>query len=284
MDEPGFELSEANVAIIGLGLMGGSMAMSLRGNCRHLSGLDIDAEVRALARDMDLVDFVSEDPRAVLMDADLIVLACPVPDILAWLERLPDFVQKSCVILDLGSSKRAILAAMQELPPNFDPIGAHPICGKENLSLRSAECGLYAGELFVVTPLQRSSLNAQQAAQQLVDILEARMLREDAARHDVALAATSHLPYLISSALALATAPETGRFVGPGFRSTARLAGTPSSMMLGVLETNRDQVLARLKDFEAVLGRFQQAIEHDDMPGLKDLLDSAQSRYQTLLQ
>ena len=283
MDEPGFKLSEANVAIIGLGLMGGSMAMALRGRCGRLSGLDIDADVRALARRMGVVDSVSDDPRAVLADADLVVLACPVPAILSWLERLPEFIQKPCVVLDLGSSKRAILTAMQALPLNFDPIGTHPICGKETLSLRSAENSLYEGELFIVIPLQRTTLNARHAAQQLVNALEARMLVEDAAQHDAALAATSHLPYLISSALVLATAPETGRFVGPGFRSTARLAGTPASMMLGVLETNRDQVLARLKDFQAALGEMEQALERDDLPALRTMLDGAQSRYQTLL-
>ena len=283
MDEPGFKLSEANVAIIGLGLMGGSMAMALHGRCRRLSGLDIDADVRALAQRMGVVDSVSDDPRAVLADADLVVLACPVPAILSWLERLPEFIQKICVVLDLGSSKRAILTAMQTLPLNFDPIGTHPICGKETLSLRSAENCLFEGELFIVTPLQRSTLNARQAVQQLVDALEARMLVEDAAQHDAALAATSHLPYLISSALVLATAPETGRFVGPGFRSTARLAGTPASMMLGVLETNRDQVLARLKDFQAALGQMEQALERDDLPALRTMLDGAQSRYQSLL-
>ncbi len=283
MDEPGFKLSEAKVAIIGLGLMGGSMAMALRGRCRRLSGLDIDADVRALAQCMGVVDSVSDDPRAVLADADLVVLACPVPAILSWLERLPEFIQKTCVVLDLGSSKRAILTAMQTLPLNFDPIGTHPICGKETLSLRSAENCLYEGELFIVTPLQRSTLNARQAAQQLVDALEARMLVEDAAQHDAALAVTSHLPYLISSALVLATAPETGRFVGPGFRSTARLAGTPASMMLGVLETNRDLVLARLKDFQAALGQMEQALERDDLPALRTMLDGAQSRYQSLL-
>ena len=283
MDEPGFKLSEANVAIIGLGLMGGSMALALHGHCRRLNGLDIDADILALARRMHVVDSVSDDPRAVLADADLVVLACPVPAILSWLEKLPEFIQKPCVVLDLGSSKRAILSAMRNLPLNFDPIGAHPICGKETLSLRSAESSLYNGELFVVTPLRRSGLNAKRAAKQLVEVLEARMVMEEGALHDAALAATSHLPYLISSALALATPPETGRFVGPGFRSTARLAGTPASMMLGVLETNRDQVLERLSDFRAALGQMEQALERDDMPALQTLLDSAQDRYQTLL-
>jgi prephenate dehydrogenase len=283
MDEPGFKLSEANVAIIGLGLMGGSMALALQGHCRQLNGLDIDADTLSLAERMKLVQTASSDPQIVLKDADLVILACPVPAILTWLERLPAYIQQPCVVLDLGSSKRAILTGMQELPLNFDPIGAHPICGKETLSLRSAESSLYNDELFVLTPLQRSSLNAKQAAKQLVEVLEARMVMEEGDRHDAALAATSHLPYLISSALALATPPETGRFVGPGFRSTARLAGTPASMMLGVLETNRDQVLERLKDFQAALGQLEQALERDDMPALQNLLDSAQSRYQTLL-
>ena len=283
MDEPGFKLSEANVAVIGLGLMGGSMALALRDHCRQLKGLDVDPDTLSLAEQMNLVQIASSDPRVVLNDADLVILACPVPAILSWLEQLPAYIQQPCVVIDLGSSKRTILTGMQELPLNFDPIGAHPICGKETLSLRSAESSLYKDTLFVITPLQRSGLDANQAAKQLVEVLEARMVLEDAIQHDAALAATSHLPYLISSALALATPLETGRFVGPGFRSTARLAGTPASMMLGVLETNRDQVLERLKDFQSALDQLEHALERDDMPALQNLLDSAQSRYQTLL-
>jgi prephenate dehydrogenase len=283
MDEPGFKLSEANVAVIGLGLMGGSMALALRDHCRQLKGLDVDPDTLILAEQMNLVKTASSDPRVVLNDADLVILACPVPAILSWLEQLPAYIQQPCVVIDLGSSKRTILTGMQELPLNFDPIGAHPICGKETLSLHNAEDGLYRGATIAVTPLERSGLGANQAVRQLVAALEAQMVVEEAAQHDRALAATSHLPYVLSSALVLATPPDVKRFIGPGFRSTARLAGTPASMMLGVLETNRDQVLERLKDFRAALGQLEQALERDDMPALQSLLDSAQSRYQTLL-
>jgi prephenate dehydrogenase len=283
MDEPGFKLSQANVAIIGLGLMGGSLALALHGHCRQLTGLDIDAQIVDLAQHMGAVDRASADPQTVLADADLVVLACPVPDILRWLGRLPEFIQQPCVVLDLGSSKRAILAAMQTLPARFDPIGAHPICGKETLSLRNADKDLYSGAPFVVTPLQRTSLKANQAVEQLTSVVEAHMVMEDAARHDSAMAVTSHLPYLLSSALALATPPQAGRFVGPGFRSTARLAGTPYSMMLGVLETNRDQVLESLKSFQEALNEMEQALAQDDLTALQHLLENAHDRYQTFL-
>lgn len=284
MDEPGFKLSDAVVAIIGLGLMGGSLALALRGRCRQLNGLDIDPLALELAGRMQLLHTVSSDPQAVLENADLVILACPVPDILAWLERLPAYIRQACVVLDLGSSKRAILAGMQNLPLNFDPIGAHPVCGKESLSLRNAESGLYRGAPFMVTPLARTGDNARQAVQQLVQVLGAELVLEEGENHDRALAATSHLPYLLACALALATPQELRAFVGPGFRSTSRLAGTPSSMMQGVLETNRDHVLEGIRNMQAVLAKMESALMQNDSTGLKAMLDSAQERYQTLIQ
>jgi prephenate dehydrogenase len=284
MDEPEFKLSDAVVAIIGLGLMGGSLALALRGRCRQLNGLDIDPLALELAGRMELLHTVSSDPQAVLENADLVILACPVPDILAWLERLPAYIRQACVVLDLGSSKRAILAGMQNLPLNFDPIGAHPVCGKENLSLRNAESGLYRGAPFMVMPLARTGDNARQAVQQLVQVLGAELVLEEGENHDRALAATSHLPYLLACALALATPQELEAFVGPGFRSTSRLAGTPSSMMQGVLETNRDHVLEGIRNMQAVLAKMESALMQNDSTGLKAMLDSAQERYQTLIQ
>ena len=123
MDEPGFRLRDANVTIIGLGLMGGSLALSLKGNCRSLKALDVDLHTLELARQLEIVHTASSDPSEVLADADLIILACPVLDIVGWLERLPDEIQQPCVVLDIGSSKEKIVAAMQALPDNFDPIG-----------------------------------------------------------------------------------------------------------------------------------------------------------------
>ncbi len=280
MDEPGFKLEEASVTLIGLGLMGGSLALCLKDHCKRLNALDLDVQTLALARRMGVVHAAGSDPRGILPGADLIILACPIPGILDWLKRVPDYVEKDCVILDIGSSKRAILSTMQELPARFDPLGGHAICGKEKITLANAERDLYRDATFVLTPLARTGAAARSAALQLIALLGARPLWMDADRHDAALAATSHLPYLISSALSMSMPQGIAReLVGPGFRSTARLAGTPSSMMSGVLEANRDYVLNEIHTFQKSLAEIEDALQLEDSNALKSTLDAARSRY-----
>ena len=284
MDDPAFSIKQANVAIIGLGLMGGSLALTLKDQCRRLSALDTDADTLQLAHRMKVVHEAGRDPEKILADADVILLTCPVPEIIEWLKRLPQYIQQDCIVMDIGSTKRDIVQAMDELPGNFDPIGGHAICGKEKLSLRNAEAGLYKGAPFILTPLARTSPRARKAAGEVLDALQAVPMWLDAEEHDRMLASTSHLPYLLSTALVLATSKEAAELVGPGFRSSSRLAGTPSSMMLGVLQTNRDNVLDCINDFQEQLSLIKNSLLDNNSAELKSTLDAAQSRYQILIQ
>jgi prephenate dehydrogenase len=280
MDEPGFSLEEANVTVIGLGLMGGSLALCLQDHCRRLNALDVDPQTLELARHMGVAHAAGSDPRELLAGTQMVILACPVPEIIDWLRRLPDYIENDCVVLDIGSSKRAIVSAMKALPERFDPLGGHAICGKEKLSLANAEQELFQGATFVLTPLERSGAAAHSAALQLVELIGARPVWMDAQSHDSALAATSHLPFLLASALSLSISEKIApELIGPGFRSTARLAGTPSSMMEGVLATNRDNILAEIHVFQERLTEIEGALQAEDTVKLKSVLDLARSRY-----
>ena len=283
MDKPGFTLEGAHVAIIGLGLMGGSLALSLKGRCGRLSAIDMHLPTIELARRQEIVDMIDDTPARILGDAELIILACPVPAILDWLHRLPEYVRHACIVLDIGSSKRTILSALETLPPNFDPIGGHPICGRERLSLENAERFLYRDAPFVLTPLERTGARARSAVLQFVETLGANPIWMNAADHDRLLAATSHLPYVAASALAHATQSEARPLIGPGFRSTSRLAGTPSDMMLGVLLSNADNLLTSIARFRRSLEMIESALESGDEEALRSVLDHSRSSYQSLL-
>ena len=282
MDNPGFSLKDANIAIIGLGLMGGSLALSLKERCRRLGAYDPHLPTLELARRQEIVHQAESDPAKILADTDLVILACPVPAIVDWLGRLPEYIQHTCIVLDIGSSKRTIVAALETLPANFDPIGGHPICGRERLSLENAERFLYRDAPFVLTSLSRTSEQARSAALQIVEALGANPIWLNADDHDRILAATSHLPYLLSSALAHATDGDAAPLVGPGFRSSARLAGTPSSMMLGVLLSNADNVLSSIAKFRQSLNVFESALLDGNRDALKAALDDARSQYQNI--
>jgi prephenate dehydrogenase len=210
-----------------------------------------------------------------------VILAAPVPVIIELINQLPITIAHPCIVMDLGSTKRMVVEAMAKLPERFDPIGGHPICGKEKLSLANAERTLYYSAPFLLTPLERTSQRAISAANQIIEALGAKGKILDASEHDRILATTSHLPFLISSALALATPEEVAAFVGPGFKSTSRLAGTSSSMMLGVLQSNRENVLEALHRMQNEFAQLEAALTAGDFVKVESLLNEAQAKHQS---
>lgn len=280
MDKSDFTLADSKIAIIGLGLMGGSLALALKGKCAALYGCDPHRPALELALSQQIVDYADEDPATLLPEVDLVILSAPVPAILTLIEQLPTFTQNPCIVMDMGSTKKWIVEAMSRLPKNFDPIGGHPICGKEKLSLANAERTLYYAAPFLLTPLERTSQRALSAAHQVIEAVGAKAKILEAAEHDRILASTSHLPFLLSSALALSTPNDVAPFVGPGFKSTSRLAGTPSSMMLGVLRSNRGNVLNALSELQKQLTEIEAALSSNDFMKLEAIFFEAQNKYQ----
>ncbi|MBI5823290.1 MAG: prephenate dehydrogenase [Chloroflexi bacterium] len=282
MEDDKFTLATSKIAIIGLGLMGGSLALGLKGKCAVLYGCDPHLPTLELALSQQIVDYADSDPAKLPSDVDLVILAAPVPSIIALIHQLPITISHPCIVMDLGSTKKLIVEAMSRLPERFDPIGGHPICGKEKLSLANAERTLYYAAPFLLTPLERTSSRAISAANQIIEALGAKAKTLDAAEHDRILASTSHLPFLISSALALATPNDVAPFVGPGFKSTSRLAGTSSSMMLGVLQSNRENILNALHTMQAQLTQIETALSTEDITKLESILNESRSTYQSL--
>lgn len=268
MADPDF-LSTAHIAILGLGLMGGSLAMALRGQCAALLGVDPNEDTLSLALRSGVVDKASPDPAELLPLADIVILAAPVRVILSLLEKLPGLHPGSALVLDLGSTKREILQAMLELPSRFSPIGGHPICGKEKSGLENAQASLYQGAPFVLTPTPGTSPAGAAIAESLVQAVGARPLWLDAEIHDQWIAFTSHLPYLLALALAQATPSEASLLVGPGFRSTSRVAATPASVMLDILATNRLNILESVALLRKRLDALEDCLRDEDWERLK---------------
>ena len=293
--EDGFSLEHSTVGIIGLGLMGGSLAMALKGKCARLIGFDSHPAKLELALSHQIVDsaesvFPHPQPLSIPeggshgeMGVDLLILATPVPTIINYLHQLQSTnYHLPLTILDLGSTKRDILQAMSSLPENFDPIGGHPICGREKLGLENATADLYQDAPFVITPLERTSPRAKSAARQLISAIGAHPIEMTAEEHDRVLASTSHLPFLVSSALAHSSPQEFAPLIGPGFRSTARLAGTPSHMMIGILKSNRDNVLNAIRSFRNSLAEFESALQDENYSQLELILNRSRASYGSL--
>lgn len=277
MSEPGFLLS-SRVAVVGMGLMGGSLALALRGRCAELLGVDPDPNALQLARERGVVDHASADPWELLPQADLIVLAAPVSEILDLIPALPDLHPGWAIVMDLGSTKAQICQALERLPERFETVGGHPMCGKEVLSIANADPLLYTGATFAFTPVAGTTERARKLAEELARAVGAHPFWIDAETHDRWVAATSHLPFLVATALAATIPSEAGALAGPGFRSTTRLAATPTSMMLDVLATNRLNILKSMQRFRERIAELEQSLEDEEFDRLQGLLEAGAAR------
>ncbi len=273
-------LNDSVVAIVGLGLMGGSLALALRAQnaCRKILGITRDAHTRAKVLARGAVDAASAD-LGLAAEADVIVLATPVRAILEQLPQVGAVARAGAIVMDFGSTKREIVAAMRDLPARLDPIGAHPMCGKEIAGFDAADAQLFRNAAFVLTPLERTSPQTLAFAEALAASLGARPLVLDAARHDHLVAATSHLPFALAVSL-MATTDELAQaddrlyaLAASGFRDTSRLAASDTTMMLDILLTNRQNIADDIRACSRHLNALADLIDSADELALGALLE-----------
>ena len=273
-------LRTMRLVIIGLGLMGGSLAMALGEHAGELLAVERQPNTRQLALRQGIVRAAAEDLSADLLPIDLLVLATPVRAILDTLGRLPALLPGGCAVLDLGSTKREIVAAMDALPEQFTAIGGHPMCGRETSGLASAAADLYREQTFFLCRSRRTTPALEQTALALINAIGARPALIDAATHDATVAAVSHLPALLAAALMrVASEEQLWSASAAGFRDTSRLAGTDPRMMLDILLTNREAVLAALAGYESELAAVREALQQGDEASLVEWLAAAQVNY-----
>ena len=274
-------LAEARVAIVGLGLIGGSLALALRPHCATLLGVDPDPQARSWGQHHARLDVVSADPAAVLPRAQVVLLAAPVSAILRLIPRLPQWVHGPALVMDVGSTKGAIATALAQLPPPLQAVGGHPMAGKALGGAEHAEATLFRDAPFALVALPNTGPAAHRLAQEVVAALGARPVWLDAAAHDEAVAAVSHLPYLLALALALATPEEAAVLLGPGFRSTSRLGGSPPELMADILGHNLPAVRRALARLRRSLDALEAAL--DDPTARLALFTQGQQAHARLL-
>jgi prephenate dehydrogenase/signal transduction histidine kinase len=271
------------IGIVGLGLMGGSLARALSGRVEVLVGVDQDETTRRLAQQSGLFTQVTAAVAQIEGDVDLLILATPVRVILQLVAQLPTLRPNGCMVLDLGSTKAAISQAMAVLPPSFEAIGGHPMCGKETAGFAAAEATLYRDQTFVLCPNERTTPAASEVAQQIVALIEAQPLWLDPHEHDQIVAAVSHLPYLTAAALMAQAAAHNDERLwlvsASGFRDTTRLAGSDPRMMLDILVTNKTAVLDQLNQYQQQLTSLQQVLQSGDERALAHRLAHTQQQH-----
>lgn len=280
----GERLPSLTVAVVGLGLMGGSLAMALKSAVGKVVGIDLDADTLKLAERSGVADEVVQDLSAGVSEADLIVLAIPVQQIVTMVKAMPDVRPDGCMLLDLGSTKTDIELAMDSLPSTFEAVGGHPMCGREYSGLAGASGDLFDGETFILCRNKRTTAAMEATALELVARIGSYPLFMPASMHDRLVATSSHLPYVVSSVLmnrASAEAEKDERLwqvSASGLRDTTRLSGSSPEMMLEIMLTNRQPLLAQIEAYQAELTILSEALRRQDAKELRSLLRSAQQR------
>lgn len=271
-------LIPAHIAIVGLGLMGGSLALALRGRCEKLLAVDNDPATIDLARRNRIVDQISDRMDEILPQSDVIILAVPIQSIIQIAGQLAKYKSDQAIILDLGSTKASVCEAMERLPEHLTPVGGHPMCGRETAGLEHASAELYRNAPFALVACANTTQPAKQVAETIVKLIKAHPIWIDAKTHDAWTATTSHLPYLISTALTLATPEAAAPLIGPGFESTTRLAASSAKVMADILTTNKTNILDTLQRFQDTLHVLARALENDSGQLIENLAAAADKR------
>ncbi|MEM7701716.1 MAG: prephenate/arogenate dehydrogenase family protein [Pseudomonadota bacterium] len=273
-------MSIERVAIIGLGLLGGSIGLAIAERSPGIvtTGYDRDEAVRRAAAERSLVNMVSGSPAEAVAQADLVILCVPVGAMATAAKELAPHLPSDAIISDVGSSKRSVLDALGKALPHHTVIPAHPVAGTEQSGPEAGFSTLFAGRWCIITPPTDADDTAIQALSYFWTKLGARVELMDPDHHDLVLAVTSHIPHLIAftivgtaSDLEDVTRSEVIKYSAGGFRDFTRIAASDPVMWRDVFLNNKSAVLEMLGRFTEDLTAMQRAIRSGDGEALHEL-------------
>jgi prephenate dehydrogenase len=272
------------VAILGVGLIGGSFALALKQAkaCAHVVGAGRSAANLKLALERGVIDSIAADAIAAAHGADLVLLAAPVAQFPRLFRDLASVLGPKAIVTDAGSTKRDVVsaarAALGRRIAQFVP--AHPIAGAEKSGAGAANADLFRDKRVIVTPLPENSDSAVKRAHDAWSACGARITRMDPEEHDAILGAVSHLPHVLSYALVHELASrENGAqlfaYAAGGFRDFTRIASSHPEMWRDICVANRDRLLIELQRYMEELGSIQKLLEAGDAAGLEKVFAEA---------
>ena len=268
-----------HIAVIGLGLLGGSVARATRAALPEIrvTGYDADPAVRQRAREIALADAIADTAADAVAGADLVVLCVPVGAMGDAARDMATGLAPGVLISDVGSSKAGVASALAEALPGHRVIPAHPVAGTEQSGPDAGFAALFSNRWCILTPPADADSDDLARLVALWEAFGARVETMDAEHHDLVLAVTSHLPHLIAycivgtaSDLERVTQSEVIKYSAGGFRDFTRIAASDPTMWRDVFLTNRDAVLDMLGRFNRDLTALESAIRDGDGTELYD--------------
>jgi prephenate dehydrogenase len=269
------------VAIVGVGLLGGSIGLALRERrlAQKIVGIGRRQTSLDAARKVGAIDHGVTNLANGVAQAQLIIIATPVDTIAERVIQTAAVCPATSLITDVGSTKEAIVAAVdaglagRRSGPRF--VGSHPLAGDHRTGPEHARADLFEGRTVVVTPTELTRTAAVTEIVGLWQALGANVQNMTPARHDTALAMTSHLPHLAAVAMAGATPSEFLHLTATGWRDTTRVAGGDPNLWLAILTSNRQHVLDGLDMLGQTIGNLRESLEQGDNESLLSILEAA---------
>ncbi|HEX5055202.1 MAG TPA: prephenate dehydrogenase/arogenate dehydrogenase family protein [Gammaproteobacteria bacterium] len=274
------------LSIIGVGLIGGSLALALRqaGYCRRIIGIGRSAERLQAACKARVIDEGTTDYAAGLADADMVLVAVPLNSYVESFRQIKGKVRSDAVITDVGSAKACVIEdaarVFGKVPQNFVP--GHPIAGTEKSGFEAAFAELYRKRRVVLTPTATTSSRAVDAVAAMWQAAGAQVEITDAAHHDRVLASTSHLPHILAFGLVGSLARESDveeifRFAAGGFRDFTRIAASDPAVWRDICLRNKEALLQALRHYREDLDALEQAIVTGDAASLMEIFTRAKT-------
>ncbi|VAW04917.1 Cyclohexadienyl dehydrogenase [hydrothermal vent metagenome] len=276
----------SNIAIIGLGLIGSSVARGIKNAMptARVTGYDADPAVRARTMELHLCDDVSDSAGAAVIDADLVMLCIPVGAMAETAADIADDLPEDAIISDVGSSKENVLVALSKALPGARIIPAHPVAGTEHSGPDAGFATLFHDRWCILTPPDDAQEGDVERVKAFWEKLGANIETMDAKHHDLVLAVTSHLPHLIAytivgtaSDLEDVTRSEVIKYSAGGFRDFTRIAASDPTMWRDVFLSNKEAVLEMLQRFSEDLTTLQRAIRWDKGDELFELFSKTRA-------
>lgn len=272
------------VAILGLGLMGGSLGYALSRLARppQIVGFAHRPEVRARARKLGVVDEIHDTPSAAVRGADLVVLCTPVSALEGLMADAAGSLVEGAVVTDVGSTKRSVVAAASRLlPKSVHFVGSHPMAGSEKKGIDFARPDLYDGAACVLTPTAGTHPTAIARVEAFWTKLQCRVHRMDPETHDQVLAYISHLPHLLAVNLVAIQPKGSAEIAAGGFRDMTRIAAGDPVMWRDIFVDNRDQIRTAAVALKAEIDRVLAMLDGNDPAVLQGYLNQVKEKKQT---
>ena len=279
-------MTKRKIGIVGLGLMGGSLALALRENSDAFEfiGLDHNQAHCQEALALGLVDTIASDLEEIKR-CDVIFLSIPVDSIIAISQELTGLDPK-CTVIDLGSTKAKISESIPaDIRPNF--VTAHPMTGTEKFGPSAAHADLYRDKVVVLCDLEKSGQHQQELAKSLFTSIGMKPVYMDAGEHDRHAAFISHMPHAVSYSLANAVMRQEAResivaLAGGGFKDMSRIAKSSPNMWEDIFRQNKENLLEAIHSFQSELKKCQKMVENEEWEALNKWMEEANSLHDIL--